>query len=452
MTKGYTAYKDSGVEWIGEIPKHWEIERAKYIYKEVTERSEDGSENLLSVSEYYGISPRSEVMEEGDWLTRADSLVGYKKCKKNDLIINIMLAWKRGLGVTNWDGIVSPSYSVFRCVPCNQDSRYLHYLLRTDLYVAEFKRNSTGIIDSRLRLYPEEFLRVNILSPPLSEQKSIADYLNHKTRQIDTLIEKKQKLIELLKEQRTAIINHAVTKGLNPDVKMKDSGIDWLGEIPEHWEVKPLRYTVRVNQDSLPENMDKDYEIQYIDIGNVNEDGLLNSPEVMSFGVSPSRARRIVKKGDTIISTVRTYLKAISYIDSEDENLIVSTGFAVLTPADKIKSKYLYYLMSSQKIIDTICSLSVGVSYPAINSSELGSIPIWFPKSIEEQNEILNFIEDEVNRIKILTNKTKKEIELLKEYRTALISQVVTGKIDVRDSTILELDEEERNLVHQQGK
>ncbi len=161
---------------------------------------------------------------------------------------------------------------------------------------------------------------------------------------------------------------------------------------------------------------------------------MVNHPKVMSFGISPSRARRVVKKGDTIVSTVRTYLKAIGYIDSVDENLIASTGFAVLTPTNKMHSKYLYYLISTQKIIDTISSLSVGVSYPAINSSDFWSIPIWFPKSIDEQKDILNFIEGKVVGIRNLINKTAKKIKHLKEYRTALISEVVTGKIDVRDS------------------
>jgi len=221
--------------------------------------------------------------------------------------------------------------------------------------------------------------------------------------------------------------------------KYKDSGIEWIGEIPEHWEVKPLKYTVKINQDSLPENTHEDYEIQYIDIGNVNQDGLVNHPKVMSFGSSPSRARRVVKKGDTIVSTVRTYLKAIAYINSEDENLIASTGFAVLTPTNQMHAMYLYYLISTQKIIDTISSLSVGVSYPAINSSEFGSIPIWFPKSIDEQKAILNFIEGKVVGFRNLINKTAKKIKFLQEYRTTLISEVVTGKIDVRDSGIQEV-------------
>ena len=134
----------------------------------------------------------------------------------------------------------------------------------------------------------------------------------------------------------------------------KDSGVEWIGEILEYWGVKPLKHAVRINQDSLPEHTDENYEIQYIDIGNTDEDGLLNPPKVMTFGISPSRARRVVRKGDTIVSTVRTYLKAIAYIDSEDENLIASTGFAVLTPTDQIQSKYLYYLVCGMRFVTHI--------------------------------------------------------------------------------------------------
>lgn len=157
MMKQYSKYRDSGIEWVREIPTNWTVNRAKYVFREINEKSEDGSEILLSVSEYYGVAPRSEVIEEGDHLTRADSLEGYKKCRKNDLVMNIMLAWKRGLGVTEWDGIVSPAYGIFRTISDDFNSRYLHYLLRTDLYTTEFKRYSTGVIDSRLRLYPDEF-------------------------------------------------------------------------------------------------------------------------------------------------------------------------------------------------------------------------------------------------------------------------------------------------------
>ena len=236
----------------------------------------------------------------------------------------------------------------------------------------------------------------------------------------------------------------------------KDSGIVWIGEIPEHWEVKPLKYTVKINQNSLPENTHEDYEIQYIDIGNVNQDGLVNHPKVMSFSISPSRARRVVKKGDTIVSTVRTYLKAIAYINSEDENLIASTGFAVLTPTNKLHSMYLYYLISTQKIIDTISSLSVGVSYPAINSSDLGSIPIWFPKAIEEQQTIANYLDRKTHLLDTLIENKQRQIDLLKEQRTAIINHAVTKgltpNVKLKDSGIEWLGEIPEHWDVKKGK
>ncbi|WP_143311907.1 restriction endonuclease subunit S, partial [Candidatus Methanoperedens nitratireducens] len=268
--------------------------------------------------------------------------------------------------------------------------------------------------------------------PTIEEQHAIARFLDDRTQKIDSLIEKKQKLIELLKEERAAVINEAVTKGLDPGAPMRDSGVEWLGEIPGHWEIKRLKYVAEINRYTLNENIDSNYEFQYIDIGNVTIEGLTHPPQLMEFKDAPSRARRIVKKGDTIVSTVRTYLKAIAYIEDKADNLIASTGFAVLASKGMLDTKYLYYLMINEKIIDTISSLSTGVSYPAINSSELANIIVWFPKEIKEQQEIVNFIESETAKTHQVVSKMEQEIALLQEYRTALISEVVTGKIDVR--------------------
>jgi type I restriction enzyme S subunit len=206
----------------------------------------------------------------------------------------------------------------------------------------------------------------------------------------------------------------------------KASGLEWLGEIPEHWEIKFLKYAAKINQDTLPENTDKEYQIQYIDIGNVSQDGFLNPPKAMTFDESPSRARRVIKKYDTIISTVRTYLKAIAYIDSNEENLIASTGFAVLTPTNQIYPKYLYYSVSSSQFINTVSASSVGVSYPAINSSDLGGIPIWFPKSLTEQRAIAAYLDHKTRLIDTYIAKKQQQVERWQAYRAALINQVVT--------------------------
>ena len=237
--KAYPEYAPSDAGFVDELPASWRMLRGKFVFSEYSERSEAGEEKLLSVSEYYGVKPRGEVVEEGDFLSRAESLVGYKKCQKNDLVMNIMLAWKCGLGVSKYDGIVSPAYSVFR-FNANAIPDYMHYLLRTETYTGHFKTRSTGVIDSRLRLYPESFGDVSIILPSIIEQEKIVNFLDHETAKIDALIEKQQRLIELLKEKRQAVISHAVTKGLNPKAPMKDSGVEWLGEVPTHWHVTKL--------------------------------------------------------------------------------------------------------------------------------------------------------------------------------------------------------------------
>lgn len=209
----------------------------------------------------------------------------------------------------------------------------------------------------------------------------------------------------------------------------KDSGIEWLGEVPEEWDIHRIKYRVDTNAKSLPEDTDPDYCFRYVDIGNVDQGHITVSPEPIFFADAPSRARRIVAQGDTIVSTVRTYLKAIAYVDYTGNDLVVSTGFAVLTPRKSVISKFVYYLMSCEKVIDTICSLSVGVSYPAINSSDLTSMPLWFPPKSEQQ-DIVIFLDKKTAIIDELIAKKQRQIELLKEQRQAVINQAVTKGLD----------------------
>ena len=182
-------------DFIDEIPKHWNLNRAKKIYREVDERSADGSEILLSVSEFTGVTPKQKKYEDADWVGRAESLEGYKKCKKGDLVSNIMLAWKRGLGVTEHNGIVSPAYCVYRSNH-KAHPKYMHYLLRDVLYTTEFKRHSRGIIDSRLRLYSQYFLPIPLITPPIEEQEIIAKHLKELSVKINKVIKLKEKQIE----------------------------------------------------------------------------------------------------------------------------------------------------------------------------------------------------------------------------------------------------------------
>lgn len=206
--------KDSGVDWIGEVPEHWRKKRVKELFLESKRKSNTGEEILLSVSEYSGVTQKKDSITEDEFLTTARSLVGYKICKVGELVVNIMLAWKRGLGISPYYGIVSPSYVVYSTtkIAC---SKYFHYLFRSDRAIAEFKRNSKGIIDSRLRLYPDRFYALEVAIPEFKEQKAIADYLDIKTAHIDRIVESINNQINKLKELRKTIINDVVTGKIN---------------------------------------------------------------------------------------------------------------------------------------------------------------------------------------------------------------------------------------------
>lgn len=202
--------KDSGIEWIGEVPEHWEVKRMKDIFFERKELSLTGEEDLLSVSEFYGVARRKDKMNsDEEFESRADSLVGYKICKANDLVINIMLAWKTGLGISDNDGIVSPAYAVYE--GRNIASHFYHYLLRSGMYVKEFKRHSKGIIDSRLRLYNDRFNNISAIYPPLPEQRAIATYLDDKCAKIDTIVSNLDKQISRYGDLKRSLIDEVIT-------------------------------------------------------------------------------------------------------------------------------------------------------------------------------------------------------------------------------------------------
>lgn len=215
----------------------------------------------------------------------------------------------------------------------------------------------------------------------------------------------------------------------------KDSGVEWLGEVPTHWEVKRLKYSASINDEVLPETTDPDMHLSYVDIGSVHPIHGITSTAEMAFEDAPSRARRIVRDGDTIVSTVRTYLRAVAAIRNPVPNTIVSTGFAVIRPRS-IYPSFMSYVLSEQGFIEAIMARSVGVSYPAINASEIGMLSIPLPP-LHEQRTIVDFLDHKTAKIDELTAKTGAAIERLQEYRSALITAAMTGKIDVREEADL---------------
>lgn len=207
---------------------------------------------------------------------------------------------------------------------------------------------------------------------------------------------------------------------------MKDSGIPWIGQIPAHWEIRRIKDVAFVNARTLSDSTDKSYTFRYIDISSVSSDGHIELSDEMSFRDAPSRARRIVRKNDVIVSTVRTYLRAIAHIDWDANDIIVSTGFAVITP-NEINPVYLSFLMPSATMVDEICRQSTGVSYPATTAYNIAALPIPYPPK-EEQKEIADFLTEKICQMDAVVQNINEQINKLKLLKKALINEIITGR------------------------
>ena len=435
-------YKDSGIEWIGEIPRSWAVGRLKWqivandggIWGDSPQNDDSGTIVIRS----------TEITISGSWdmsnpMLRLLSSEERKKfqLKEGDIVITKSSGSPKHIGksaVVNRDieeQICCFSNFVQRIRFKSFSPSLYHYLLNSYLVREQYRfltRSTTGLgnLDS--------FSIGEILLPyiPLQHQSFVLHYLDRKTTQIDSLIEKFENKIELLKEYRVALISQSVTKGLNSDVEMKDSGIEWIGEIPKDWEITRIKNISDSNTTALSDATDPEYKFIYIEIGDVDHINGIVINDPITFSESPSRARRVVNPGDVIVSTVRTYLKAIGTIP-EINDVICSTGFCVLTGKDgRVNQKFLAYSALSDWFISFVISNSDGVSYPAINSSRLIELPIAMP-SLTEQKVIVQYLNKSIVQIDSLIEKLEKKIEYLNEYRQSLISNVLTGKIRVSE-------------------
>lgn len=428
--------KDSGIEWIGEISEGWKISRIKQLFSEVIDRCENGENyTLLSVSEYYGVAPKSERISDDDMLTHAETLDGYKICKENDLVMNIMLAWKRALGVSEYTGIVSPAYCVYRGKQ-NMCAKYFHYLFRTDMYANLFKQYSTGIIDSRLRLYPDKFLALKCQVPPIDMQHRIADYLDRKCSQIDSIIARQQEVIEKLKAYKLSVITEAVTKGLNPNVPMKNSGVEWIGAIPDFWDVVPLKTC----SDILP-----GYAFSSDDFDTENGTALLRGINVTPNGVrwedvvywnkpitEQLRAFELVA-GDIVVGLDRPWVSGgtrVCWVTQKDLPALLLQRVCRIRAKENIDSRWIYHWIASKSFQEALSIETTGVSVPHISTKQIGQFSIAFPP-IEVQRQICDILEVKHYSIDTMVSKKQVIIDKLTEYKKSLIYEVVTGKKEV---------------------
>lgn len=397
--------KPSHIDWCPMIPDHWEEKRIKDI-------AFLQSGNSITAMDF---------VEDGKFpVYGGNGLRGYTNTYTNEG--DYVLIGRQGALCGNINYAHGKFYASEHAVVVYPKKEEITLWLGETLRTANLNRLSMtaaqpGLAVSTLNLQFIPF-------PPKDERIRIAKYLDKKLSEIDhqvsILTSKRDAYLRLKK----SIINHAVTRGLNPNVKMKDSGIEWIGEVPEHWEVKRLKDVVECNAKSLGENTPKDSIIKYVEISDVYHVHGINNIQSLMFGEAPSRARRITQKGDIIISTVRTYLKAIAKI--EDDDIIVSTGFAVLHPT-KCNGEYLAYYILSESFINRVEMLSKGTSYPAINASDLVSINVLIPP-LPEQRAIATYLDDKCAKIDTIVSNLGKQISRYGDLKRSLIDEVITGK------------------------
>ena len=433
----YNEYKDSGVEWLGDIPKGWNTIQVGRLYTR-NKRTGFVEKELLSVYRDYGVIPKSSRDDNNN--KPSDDLSLYQLVKPDDLVMNKMKAWQGSIAISEYEGIVSPAYFVYEPNFKLFDlafPRYVHYLLRNPIYITQYMSRSKGIRVNQWDLDPDEFKKIELLLPSKDEQSKIFEFLDHETAQIDTLIEKQQTLIQLLKEKRQAVISHAVTKGLNPDAPMKDSGVEWLGEVPEHWEVVQAKYIADITRGAIlrpvdaPEYFDENGEWSYLNISDATKcDKYLYESKLRLSPLGSKKSARVYPN-NLIITASATIGKA--FINKV--KVCVHDGFIPFCNI-KVDINYLYHYVSNPYLY---AAMGKSNTQKNIYLDEVKNMIVTVP-SREEQEKIVEHIEKNQNEYSKLIDKAQQQIQLMQERRTALISAAVTGKIDVRGWTAPDIE------------
>ncbi len=412
----YSAYKESGVEWIWEVPEHWEITRNKDIFYERGSVSQSGDETLLTVSHITGVTRRSEKNVN---MFMAETMKGYKSCKTGDLIINTMWAWMGALGTAREDGICSPAYGVYaprKGIPYNHG--YFDYLYRIPKVVSEMTQNSKGIVSSRLRLYPKDFFQIFTALPNYKEQTAIATYLDSKTAQIDRKIDLLSQKATQYGKLKQSLINETVTRGLDKSVPMKGSGVKWLDVVPAHWPLQRHKdnfhlVTSRCGNDSI-------LKIGLENIESKTGRFMPTESEFDGDGIE-------FKKNDILFGKLRPYLAKV-YLADFDGNAV--GDIFVYRPKRQVASKFATYLMLSDRYIDVMNSSTAGAKMPRVSSGFIADLPVAIPP-LPEQTAIAAYLDEKTEKIDHIVTAINNQINKLKELRKALINDVVTGKIKV---------------------
>ena len=431
----YQNYKDSGVEWLGEVPTHWKICRAKTLFQSINIRSNIGNEELLTVSAARGIIPRKFAKVT---MFKAESYIGYKLCWPGDLVINSLWAWARGLGVSKHHGIVSSAYGVYRLSSKSKCYEgFVHELVRSTSFQWELQVRSKGIWISRLQLTDEEFLGAPFPVPPLTEQRAIVRCLDYFDRRIQRYVWAKQGLIKLLEEQKKAVIHRVVTRGLDPDVPLKPSGVEWLGDVPAHWEVRQLGRFGQFSKGS----------------GDTKEDDVADGVPCIRYGDLYTQHQFFIRKSRACVieekASVYTPIQhgdvlfagsgeTIEEIGKSAVNLISGPaccgGDVILFRSSiEINANFFGYATDCPQATYQKACMGRGITIMHIYSSELKYMYVSLPP-LPEQTAIAEYLDKVTADIDAKITHARRQADLMREYRTRLIADVVTGKLDVREA------------------
>ena len=439
--KGYSATKDSGVEWLGEVPAHWEVRRLKSLIQPVDRRSTTGRETLLSLRRDYGVVLYEEHFSHPP---QSQSLVGFKLVNAGQLVVNRLQANNGLIFCSSLNGLVSPDYSVFEPT-APLDVRFLGSVLRTPQYRSHFRRISTGLGTGTagfLRLYDDRFLETHTVFPPVAEQTTIVRFLDHADRRLRRYIRAKKKLIALVAEQKQAVIHEAVTGQIDvrtgrPYPGYKESGIGWLPEVPQGWERCRLRNLVSVVTTGPRgwSSYASDTGPLFIRVANLSRGTLsLRFDDVVRLDLpaTSEASRTRIEAGDLLLS-VTAYIGSVGLAPDGIEEAYVSQHVARCRPLPGVCSRWCGYVLLST-VGQTHGQVSLyGGTKDGLSLDDVKNYPILLPPR-DEQEHAVQWIERNLSALVEVGDVAMRQIELAQEHRARLIADVVTGKLNVREA------------------
>lgn len=426
----YPSYRDSGIDWLGEVPGHWTLKPLWTLFRRV-KRTGYEDEQLLSVYRDHGVVPTAS--RDDNFNNPSDDLSGYQLVSPGDLVINKMKAWQGSVSISEHRGIVSPAYFVFQPLH-RENGRYLNYLMRSLRYITGYLSASKGIRIGQWDLEPQPHSRMPVVLPPQNEQERIAEFLNSETRKVDALVAEQQGLIQLLKEKRQAIISHAVTKGLNPRAPQKPSGVEWIGDVPAHWKVGSLkRYwgsidckhvTPEFVETGIPLASIKEVQGRWVELENAKCTTDFFYDILIGEG-------RLPEAGDLIFSRNAT-VGEVAQVPASHPKFAMGQDVVLLRKKSPDScSDFMQLVLRSSIVSEQLSVLMIGSTFKRINVEEIRSLLIPWPPS-SEQAAISNFLVQILEKHENLVTLATRSIDLLLERRSALISAAVTGQIDIR--------------------